>query len=116
MSFDKQTHLKILKPKMQSDIIKTKEEKPMSQNTYSKSEIDLKLLHLESKIDSRFEQLNQKIEYSVQHILSETKNMLLEQQIKEKSERENERKITNRWLIGIAITIGIFVLKEFFLK
>lgn len=91
----------------------------MDKETYSKSEIDLKLANIETKIDNRFEQLNQKIDYSVQHILSETKNMFLEQQIKEKTERENERKSTNRWLIGIAISLAgliISIIVNFFLK
>ncbi len=81
----------------EKNILDNGEDDTMGKETYSKSEIDLKLANIETKIDNRFEQLNQKIDYSVQHILSETKNMLLEQQIKEKTEREAERKSTNRW-------------------
>ncbi|WP_369350442.1 hypothetical protein AB6M97_06360 [Streptococcus hillyeri] len=96
-----------------------KEESIMSQDTYTKSEIDLKFQNLETKIEGKFDQLSQKIDFSVQHILSETKNMLLEQQVKEKTERENERKTTNRWLIGIAISLAgliVSVIVNFFLR
>lgn len=105
-----------------SDIIesrKQQEEFIMLQETYTKSEIDLKLQNIENKIDSEFEQLNQKIDYSVKHILSETKNLLLEQQVKEKAEREQERKATNRWLVGIAISLAgliISIIVNFFLN
>ena len=95
------------------------EETIMPQDTYSKSEIDLKFENLETKVDSKFEQLSQKIDFSVQQILSETKNLLLEQQVKEKTERENERKSTNRWLIGIAISLAgliISIIVNFFLR
>lgn len=90
-----------------------------TEDNYTKTEIDLKFENLETKMNSKFEQLNQKIDYSVQHILSETKNMLLEQQVKEKIERESERKSTNRWLIGIAISLAgliISIIVNFFLK
>ncbi|WP_438831892.1 hypothetical protein [Streptococcus pluranimalium] len=122
MTLDKQTHLTILSPKVQSGIIKPTnktEEATMPQDTYSKSEIDLKFENLETKVDSKFEQLSQKIDFSVQQILSETKNLLLEQQVKEKTERENERKSTNRWLIGIAISLAgliISIIVNFFLR
>lgn len=105
-----------------SDIIesrKQQEEFIMLQETYTKSEIDLKLQNIENKIDCEFEQLNQKIDYSVKHILSETKNLLLEQQVKEKAEREQERKATNRWLVGIAISLAgliISIIVNFFLN
>lgn len=107
---------------LESDIIKPTnktEETIMPQDTYSKSEIDLKFENLETKVDSKFEQLSQKIDFSVQQILSETKNLLLEQQVKEKTERENERKSTNRWLIGIAISLAgliISIIVNFFLR
>lgn len=81
-----------------------------TEDNYTKAEIDLKFENLETKMNSKFEQLNQKIDYSVQHILSETKNMLLEQQVKEKNERESERKSTNRWLIGIAIALAVLII------
>lgn len=103
----------------EKNILDNGEDDTMSKETYSKSEIDLQLANTETKIDNRFEQLNQKIDYSVQHILSETKNMLLEQQVKEKTEREAERKSTNRWLIGIAISLAVLnisILVNFFLK
>ncbi|MFD3024291.1 hypothetical protein [Streptococcus agalactiae] len=108
-------------PVQNSGIIKPEEKGGaiMSHNTYSKSEIDLKFENLETKVDSKFEQLSQKIDFSVQQILSETKNLLLEQQVKEKNERENERKSTNRWLIGIAISLAgliISIIVNFFLR
>ncbi|MXQ48129.1 hypothetical protein GRB29_01690 [Streptococcus pneumoniae] len=107
---------------LESGTIKSRdkmEEAIMPQDTYSKSEIDLKFENLETKVDSKFEQLSQKIDFSVQQILSETKNLLLEQQVKEKTERENERKSTNRWLIGIAISLAgliISIIVNFFLR
>ncbi|MCB2846576.1 hypothetical protein [Streptococcus dysgalactiae] len=91
----------------------------MSNNTYSKNEIDLKFKNLETKIDSKFDQLSQKIDFSIQHILSETKNMLLEQQLKDKIDREKERKSTNRWLFGIAISLAglvVSIIVNFFLR
>lgn len=42
--------------------------------------------------------------------------MLLEERLKEKQERELEQRITTRWLIGISLTIGMFILKELILK
>ncbi len=51
-------------------------------------------------------------ELRVQRILSETRNILLEQQMKERAEREADRRITKRWIIGLAITIILFFLKE----
>ena len=101
---------------LKNDIIdseKPKEKLIMSQETYTKSEIDLKLANLTTKIDAQFDQLNTKLDYSVQHILSETKNLMLEQQIKEKDEREKERRVTNRWLIGLTVSIGLALIKYF---
>lgn len=109
-------------PRQNNDIIaieSQKEGRNMVQETYTKSEIDLKLQNLENQIDSEFKQLNQKIDYSVKHILTETKNLLLEQQVKEKAEREQERKATNRWLIGIAISLSgliVSIIVNFFLN
>lgn len=129
------------------DIIKSEkqtEESIMPQETYTKSEIDLKFEKLNSdvqhgfekvdmivdnlrqemrdgfeKVDIKFEQVNQKLDYSINHILSETRTLLLEQQVKEKAEREQERKATNRWLVGIAISLAgliISIIVNFFLK
>ncbi|HFI0933614.1 TPA: hypothetical protein ACGO1A_000923 [Streptococcus suis] len=130
-----------------NDIIesrKQQEDSIMPQETYTKSEIDLKFEKLNSdvqhgfekvdmivdnlrqemrggfeKVDIKFDQVNQKLDYSINHILSETRNLLLEQQVKEKAEREQERKATNRWLIGIAISLAgliISIIVNFFLK
>lgn len=53
---------------------KNKEETmAMAQDIYGKADIDLKFENLETKVNSKFEQLSQKIDFSVQHILSETK-------------------------------------------
>lgn len=129
-----------LKPKVsnidENGIIESKnntEGATMPKETYGKSEIDLKFNKISSdiqhgfdKLDSKFEQvdlkfekLEQKIDFSIQQTLSETKNMLLEQQVKEKNERENERKTTNRWLISIAISLVgliISIIVNFFLS
>ncbi|MEG3243906.1 hypothetical protein [Streptococcus suis] len=130
-----------------NDIIessKQQEDSIMPQETYTKSEIDLKFEKLSTdihhgfekvdlkfeniqqrmddgfkQVDLKFEQVNQKLDYSINHILSETRNLLLEQQVKEKAEREQERKATNRWLVGIAISLAgliISIIVNFFLK
>ncbi|NYS33668.1 hypothetical protein HZZ02_07845 [Streptococcus danieliae] len=86
----------------------------MNKDTYSKSEIDLKLQNLENKVDSQFTLLNERLESSTKHILSETKNMLNELQLAQYKERETERKATNKWFIGLLVTIGIALFKLFF--
>lgn len=137
------------------DLETHREETIMSNNTYSKNEIDLKLDKISSEIrnsseksdlkfealmkessikfqamhqkidngfkqvDLKFEKLEQKIDFSIQHILSETKNMLIEQQLKDKIDREKERKSTNRWLFGIAISLAgliVSIIVNFFLR
>lgn len=142
-------------PIQNNGIIESKEETIMSNNTYSKNEIDLKLDKISNEIrnsseksdlkfealmkessikfqamhqkidngfkqvDLKFEKLEQKIDFSIQHILSETKNMLIEQQLKDKIDREKERKSTNRWLFGIAISLAgliVSIIVNFFLR
>lgn len=90
---------------------------------YSKEKIDSKFEEQNEKnivyyhlVEERFNLLDKKIDDVVDYALAKTQNMLLEERIKEKIEREAERKVTNRWIIGIAVTIGIFVIREFFIK
>lgn len=85
----------------------------MDKETYSKSEIDLKLQNLETKVDSQFALLNERLESSTEHILSETKSMLKDLQLSQYKEREAERRVVNRWFIGLLVTIGIALLKLF---
>ncbi|MGT2964241.1 hypothetical protein [Streptococcus acidominimus] len=94
-------------------------------NTYNVNEIEQKFRMLESHLDRKYENLESKLnniytkseidmmsELRVQRILSETRNILLEQQMKERAEREADRRITKRWIIGLAVTIILFFLKE----
>lgn len=73
----------------------------------------------DSKIDSMTTILNNKIDSSSQNIIakidimkSELENTLLKQEAAAKKEAESNKK----WLIGIAVTIGIFIIKEFFIN
>lgn len=86
----------------------------MNKETYSKTEIDLKLQNLETKVDNQFTLLNDRLESSTKQIVSETKNMLNELQLAQYKEREAERKATNKWFIGLLVTIGIALFKLFF--
>lgn len=94
------------------DIIKAKEseEKGMSNDTYSKREIDDKFNKLEAKIenlytkneiDLKFENLEQKISSGFENMTLRMENLLLEFKADSKKEQESNK----RWLIGIAITI-----------
>ena len=67
-------------------------------------------------LDHRFNVLDKKTDKTVDYALAKTQAMLLEERIKEKQERELEQRITTRWLIGISLTIGMFILKELSLK
>lgn len=95
------------------EVIKRTEAWYMDKETYSKSEIDLKLQNLETKVDSQFALLNERLESSTEHILSETKSMLKDLQLSQYKEREAERRVANRWFIGLLVTIGIALLKLF---
>lgn len=90
---------------------------------YSKDIIDMKFDKLKQDsinhyqlLDQRFNTLDKKIDDTVDYALAKTQAMLLEERIKEKQERELEQRITTRWLIGISITIGMFIIKELLLK
>lgn len=97
---------------LKHDIIKAKglEEKGMSNDTYSKREIDDKFNKLESKIenlytkneiDLKFENLEQKISSGFENMTLRMENLLLEFKADTKKEQEANKK----WLIGIAISI-----------
>lgn len=91
----------------------------MNNDNYSKSEIDLKFSTLEDKMASKFELLNQKWDASVQQILSQTKVLLLEREMIEKSAREAEKKTTTRWFIGLILSLtglAISIIVNFFLR
>lgn len=91
------------------------EEKEMSNDTYSKREIDDKFNKLESKIenlytkneiDLKFENLEQKISSGFENMTLRMENLLLEFKADSKKEQESNKK----WLIGIAISIiGLLV-------
>ncbi|MBF8971069.1 MULTISPECIES: hypothetical protein [unclassified Streptococcus] len=92
----------------------------MNHDNYSKSEIDLKFSTLEEDMmASKFELLNQKWDASVQQILSQTKVLLLEREMIEKSAREAEMKTTTRWFIGLILSLtglAISIIVNFFLR
>lgn len=107
---------------LKHDIMKAKglEEKGMSNDTYSKREIDDKFNKLEAKIenlytkneiDLKFENLEQKISSGFENMTLRMENMLLEFKADSKKEQESNK----RWLIGIAISI-IGLLVTTFLK
>lgn len=107
---------------LKRDIMKTKEseEKGMSNDTYSKREIDDKFNKLEAKIenlytkneiDLKFENLEQKISSGFENMTLRMENLLLEFKADSKKEQESNKK----WLIGIAISI-IGLLVTTFLK
>lgn len=104
------------------DMIKAKEseEMGMSNDTYSKREIDDKFNKLEAKIenlytkneiDLKFENLEQKISSGFENMTLRMENLLLEFKADSKKEQESNKK----WLIGIAISI-IGLLVTTFLK
>lgn len=102
---------------LKHDIMKAKglEEKGMSNDTYSKREIDDKFNKLEAKIenlytkneiDLKFENLEQKISSGFENMTLRMENLLLEFKADSKKEQESNKK----WLIGIAISIiGLLV-------
>ncbi len=102
---------------LKRDIKKAKEseEKEMSNDTYSKREIDDKFNKLEAKIenlytkneiDLKFENLEQKISSGFENMTLRMENLLLEFKADSKKEQESNKK----WLIGIAISIiGLLV-------
>ncbi|MDT3325246.1 MAG: hypothetical protein LIR29_05690 [Bacillota bacterium] len=84
----------------------------MSQETYTKNEIDLKFENLSDKVDNKFELLSQKIDsgFSNQSLqmnnsLLEFKQVLKDESEKERKERQNEKKELIKWSIGTAIAI-----------
>ncbi|MGV3009997.1 hypothetical protein [Streptococcus thoraltensis] len=90
---------------------------------YSKEIIDMKFDKLKQEsvnhyqlLDQRFNTLDKKLDETVDYALAKTQAMLLEERIKEKQERELEQRITTRWLIGISVTVGMFIFKELILK
>lgn len=102
---------------LKRDIMKAKEseEKGMSNDTYSKREIDDKFNKLEAKIenlytkneiDLKFENLEQKISSGFENMTLRMENLLLEFKADSKKEQESNKK----WLIGIALSIiGLLV-------
>ena len=84
----------------------------MSQETYTKNEIDLKFENLSDKVDNKFELLSQKIDsgfsnqsLQMNNTLLEFKQALKDESEKERKERQNEKKELIRWSIGTAIAI-----------
>ncbi|KST92620.1 hypothetical protein [Lactococcus lactis] len=84
----------------------------MSQETYTKNEIDLKFENLSDKVDNKFELLSQKIDsgfsnqsLQMNNTLLEFKQALKDESEKERKERQNEKKELIKWSIGTAIAI-----------
>ncbi|MCI2094890.1 MAG: hypothetical protein LKK07_05010 [Lactococcus lactis] len=98
--------------KNNSEELTEEQEDSMGQETYSKNEIDLKLESISSKMDSKFELLSQKIDsgFSNQSLqldnsLLEFKQVLKDESEKERKEREQAKKESVRWYVGIVFTI-----------
>ena len=87
MSLEKQTILHVIKP--ENDIIKPEEDNLVSQNSYSKVEIDLRFTNLEQKIDAGFEK-------QILHM----EKMFSDFKLAQHKEKEENKK----WLI--ALTMG----------
>lgn len=86
------------------------EETIMKQDSYSKSEIDLKFENIEQKIDNKFELLSQKVDNSFANQSLKIENLLLS--FKEDLNKEKEE--NKKWLIGISVgsllsIIGIII-------
>lgn len=100
-------------PAQNGDIIESKSKKElkfMSQENYSKNEIDLKFDNLEQKINSKFDNLSQKIDDGFEKQTLRMENLLL----RFKDDLNTEQRENKKWLIGISIGsaltfIGIIV-------
>lgn len=87
------------------------EEAQDMQETYSKNEIDLKFDNLSDKVDNKFDLLSQKIDngfsnqtLQLNNYLLEFKQALKDESEKERKEREQAKKESVRWYIGIVFT------------
>lgn len=120
MNLDKTTPLAILKPKNQNGIIKTEEDLSMSNNTYTKEEIDLKLDKISSdvqhgfdKVDLKFENLEQQMTDSFKQVdlkfdnfERRIENLLLTQENKRLEEQAKNKKEFTYWAIGIIVALA----------
>lgn len=84
----------------------------MHQETYSKNEIDLKFENLSDRMDNKFELLSQKVDngfsnqvLQINNSFSEFKQALKDESEKERKEREQAKKESIRWYVGIIFTI-----------
>jgi hypothetical protein len=107
---------KVLYAGTESDIIKeeiiSEGGDSMSQETYSKNEIDLKFENLSDKVDNKFELLSQKIDngfsnqtLQLNNSLLEFKQALKDESEKERKEREKEKKELIKWYVGTVIAL-----------
>ncbi|WP_413473680.1 hypothetical protein [Streptococcus parauberis] len=92
------------------EVDNSQEEINMSQENYSKNEIDLKFDNLEQKINSKFDNLSQKIDDGFEKQTLRMENLLL----RFKDDLNTEQRENKKWLIGISIGsaltfIGIIV-------
>lgn len=97
---------------------------------HSEEKTELKLQQVDTKIETMTTILNNKIDLSTQNIIAnmdimkvelssktdQTKNELEKLLLEQKVAATKEAAANRRWLIGIAVTIGIFIVKEFLLK
>ncbi|HER2925918.1 TPA: hypothetical protein VJ275_001291 [Streptococcus pyogenes] len=80
----------------------------MSNNTYSKNEIDLKFKNLETKIDSKFDLLMQKMDDGFEKQRLNTEKMLSDFKLNLVTDQQKNKKEFMYWAIGITIAlIGI---------
>ncbi|HGH9098893.1 Uncharacterised protein [Streptococcus pyogenes] len=90
------------------DLETHREETIMSNNTYSKNEIDLKFKNLETKIDSKFDLLMQKMDDGFEKQRLNTEKMLSDFKLNLVTDQQKNKKEFMYWAIGIIIAlIGI---------
>ncbi|MCC9952536.1 hypothetical protein HK116_06330 [Streptococcus agalactiae] len=82
----------------------------MEKNYYTKDEIDLKLENIETKVDSKFDLLMQKMDDGFEKQSLRMENLLLNF----KDDLNKEQKENKRWLVGIFVgsllsIIGIII-------
>ncbi|MEN4280589.1 hypothetical protein R2592_08105 [Streptococcus pyogenes] len=90
------------------DLETHREETIMSNNTYSKNEIDLKFKNLETKIDSKFDLLMQKMDDGFEKQRLNTEKMFSDFKLNLVTDQQKNKKEFMYWAIGIIIAlIGI---------
>lgn len=90
----------IIEPKNNTEVT------TMPQDSYSKSEIDLKFENLEIKVDSKFDLLLQKMDDGFEKQRLSTEKMLSEFKLDLVTEQRKNKKEFMYWAIGILIALA----------